>query len=105
MLSRRSGIAHEEDAEIKAAFDWTIQTMSLLCQLDGVLSNLVDAWKSFSSPDGDIGYFRDTDVARILPNSRRSLSTIKSIFRHLEGTQKKINLLNKSCSEFKGSVS
>jgi hypothetical protein len=104
-LSGRCGIAQEEHAEIKEAFDWTVQAMGLLRRLNDILSNTVEAWKSFSDPDGDIGYFRDTDTASISPNARRSLHTIKAIFRQLEETQKKITNLSKCCSEFKGNVS
>jgi hypothetical protein len=104
-LSRRSGTAGERAAEMKEAFDWTLQTMGLLRQLDGVLSDTVEAWKSFNSPGEDIGYFRDTDRAAISPNARRSLHAIKAIFRQLEGHQKKMVLLNKCCSDFSKAVS
>src|SRR5271155_3925789 len=97
-LSRRSGTAGERTAEMKEAFDWTLQTMGLLRRLDGVLSDTVEAWKSFNSPGEDIGYFRDTDAAAISPNARRSLHAIKAIFQ-LQGSQKKMALLNKRCSD------
>jgi hypothetical protein len=74
--------------------------MGLLRRLDGVLSDTVDAWNAFSSPDEDIGYFCDTDEAAISPQARRSLHTIKAIFRQLRGNQKKMALLNKCCSDF-----
>ena len=99
-LSRRS-----RTAEIKEAFDWTLQTMDLLRRLDGVLSSTVEAWKSFNSPDEDIGYFRNTDAAAISPNARRSLHAIKAVFRQLEGSQKKMALLNKCCFDFSRAVS
>lgn len=104
-LSRRSGTAGERAAEMKEAFDWTLQTMGLLRRLDGVLSDTVEAWKSFNSPGEDIGYFRDTDGAAISPNARRSLHAIKAIFRQLQGNQKKMVLLNKCCSDFSRAVS
>jgi hypothetical protein len=90
---------------MKEAFDWTLQTMGLLRRLDGVLSDTVEAWKSFNSPGEDIGYFRDTDAAAISPNARRSLHAIKAIFRQLQGSQKKMALLNKCCSDFSTAVS
>src|SRR5947207_14845000 len=99
-LSRRSGTA-----EIKEAFDWTLQTMDLLRRLDGVLSDTVEAWQSFNSPGEDIGYFRDTDAAAISPNARRSLHAIKATFRQLQGSQKKMASLNKCCSDFSRAVS
>jgi hypothetical protein len=104
-LSRRSGTTGERAAEMKEAFDWTLQTMSLLRRLDGVLSDTVEAWKSFNSPGEDIDYFRDTDRAAISPNARRSLHAIKAIFRQLQGNQKKMVLLNKCCSDFSKAVS
>jgi len=99
-LSRHSGTA-----EMKEAFDWTLQTMGLLRWLGGVLSDTVEACKSFNSSDGDVGYFRDTDAAAISPNARRSLHAIKAIFRQLQGNQKKMVLLNKCCSDFSRAVS
>jgi hypothetical protein len=90
---------------MKEAFDWTLQTMGLLRRLDGVLSDTVEAWKSFNFPGGDIGYFRDTDKAAISQNARRSLHAINAIFRQLEGNQKKMVLLNKCCSDFSRAVS
>jgi hypothetical protein len=104
-LSQHSGTIGERAAEIKEAFDWTLQTMDLLRRLDGVLSDTVEAWKSFNSPDEDIGYFRNTDAAAISPNARRSLHTIKAIFRQLQCNQKRMDLLNKSCSDFSRAVS
>jgi hypothetical protein len=104
-VSRRSGTAGERATEMKEAFDWTLQTMGLLRRLDGVLSDTVEAWKSFNSPGEDIGYFRDTDRAAISPNARRSLHAIKAIFRQLQGHQKKMVLLNKCCSDFSRAVS
>ena len=104
-LSRHSGTAGERALEMKEAFDWTLQTMGLLRRLLGVLSDTVEAWKSFSSPGEDIGYFRDTDAAVISPNARRSLHTIKAIFRQLQENQKKMFLLNKCCSDFSSAVS
>jgi hypothetical protein len=105
ILSQHSGTAGERAAEVKEAFDWTLQTMGLLRRLDGLLSDTVEAWKSFSSPDEDIGCFRETDTAAISPNARRSLHAIKAIFRQLQGNQKKTVLLNKRCSDFSRAVS
>jgi hypothetical protein len=90
---------------MKEAFDWTLQTIDLLRRLDGVLSNTVEAWKLFNSPDGDISYFRDTDAAAISPNAHRSLHAIKAIFRQLQENQKTMVLLNKCCSDFSKAVS
>ena len=99
-LSRHSGTAGERATEMKEAFDWTLQTMGLLRRLDGVLSDTTEAWKSFNSPDGDIGYFHDTD-----PYAGRSLHGIKATFRQLQGYQKKMVQLNECCANFSKAVS
>jgi hypothetical protein len=104
-ISGRCGIAAEEDAEIKAAFDWTVQTMGVLRRIDVVLSNTIEAWKAFSASDGDITYFGPALEAGISPNARRSLHNTKTHFRQLERLQKKINHLSKCCSQFKENVS
>jgi hypothetical protein len=79
--------------------------MGLLRRLDSVLSDTVEAWKSFNSPGEDINYFYNTDVAAISPQAHRSLHTIKAIFRQIERNQKKIAVLNKCCSDFSRAVS
>jgi hypothetical protein len=85
---------------MKEAFDWTLQTMALLRQLDGVLLSTVKAWESFNSLDGDIGYFHDTDTRALL-----SLHAITATFRQLQEYQEKIVLLNKRCFDFSMAVS
>lgn len=94
-LPRSSGNARERASEIREAFDWTLKTMSLLRMLDGVLSGTIDAWKSFCSPDNDIGYFQDTDAT-----ARRSFHSIQAIFRQLQDHQRRMVVLNESCSNF-----
>jgi hypothetical protein len=103
-LSRSSGSGRGHASEISEAFNWTHQTIDLLRQLDGVLSKTVETWKSFYSPDGDIGYFHDNSAA-ISPHTRQSLSAIKVIFRRLQEGQQKMVLLNKCCTEFRMTVS
>jgi hypothetical protein len=104
-LSRRSGISREENKEIKEAFDWTLQIMALLTRLYGTLSDMVKAWKSFYSLNGDIGYFGDTDEAGISPNAHRSLHTIKAAFQQFQEFERKMLVLNRRCSEFQVNVS
>jgi hypothetical protein len=104
-LSRHSGTARELDVEMKEAFDWTLQTMGLLRRLDGVLSDTVEAWKSFNAPHEGISYFQCTDTAAISPDARRALCAITAIFRQLQGYQRRIALLNKSCSDYSKAVS
>jgi hypothetical protein len=78
--------------------------VNLLRQLDSVLSNVVEAWKSFSSPDEDIGYFL-ADGAAISPRARLSLGAIKVTFQQLQKNQKKISFLKQGCSDFSKDVS
>ncbi|TVY59342.1 hypothetical protein LCER1_G000736 [Lachnellula cervina] len=99
MLSGRSMIAQEDDAKIKAAFDWTVQAADILYRLEAALSSMVDAWKAFSNSDGDINYFRDTEVSKISPNARRSLHNINTTFQKFEEFRKKLHLLSRQCSQ------
>jgi len=89
---------------MKAAF----QMMQLLRRIYDVLSATVKAWRTFQSPDGDIGFFSDLDVhiaSRTTKRRYRSLQNLKATFRQLEEYQEKIFTLNKSCSEYQGTVS
>jgi hypothetical protein len=95
-LSRRPGIAQDRTTELKEAFDWALQILSLLRRLDGVLSATVKSWQSFASAGGDIGYFHDR---------HRSLQNINATFRRLVEYQDKIAVLNKDCSDYKETVS
>lgn len=109
-LSRRSGIAQDRTTELKEAFDWALQILSLLRRLDGVLSATVKAWQSFTSAGGDIGYFHDpcTDAtvkSQSVKARHRSLQNIHAKFRRLEEYQSKIAVLNKSCEDYQGTVS
>lgn len=81
-------------------FDWARKTTELLCQLDGVLCDTVEAWLSFNSPDGDLAYFSD-----ISPDAQRALHSIQLTFRQLQGSQRRLLLLKNSCSEFSRAVS
>jgi len=107
-LSRRAGIAQNRTTEMKAAFDWALQMMGLLRCVYDVLSATVKAWRTFQSPDGDIGYFIDLDVHVASRTTKRrylSLQNLKATFRQLEEYQEKIFTLNKSCLEYQGTVS
>jgi hypothetical protein len=105
ILSGHSGTVREQAAVIKEAFDWTLQTMALLRQLDGVLLSTVNAWESFNSHGGDIGYFNDTNTSAITPRARLSLHAITATFRQLQENREKIVLLNKCCFDFSIAVS
>ena len=89
--------------EMNKTFDWTRQTLDLLRQLDGVISDLVGAWDSFTSDD--IYYFQDTNESSISPRAHRSLRTIKSTFLQLHAYQRKLFRLNERCSDFSKAVS
>lgn len=91
--------------EAKRAVDWTRQAINLLRNLEGVLSQLIRAWDSFISEDGDIGYFKDTDLAAISTNSLQSLRTIKATFQQLREHQRTIEQLKECCVDFQTSVS
>ncbi len=109
-LSRRPGIAQDRTTELKEAFDWALQILSLLRRLDGVLSATVKSWQSFASAGGDIGYFHDpgTDTSaksKSIKARHRSLQNINATFRRLVEYQDKIAVLNKDCSDYKETVS
>jgi hypothetical protein len=84
---------------MKESFDWALKTLELLCRLDGVLCDTVEAWKSFNSPGGDVEYFSDA------PNAYRSLCAIQGIFQQIEVRQRRLLLLKNNCSEFSRAVS
>lgn len=107
-LSRRPTIAQDRTTELKEAFDWALQILNLLRKIDGVLSATLKAWQSFTSASGDIGYFRDLDAtvkSRSTKARDRSLQNINAKFLRLEQYQDKIAVLNKSCSDYKETVS
>jgi len=110
-LSRRPGIAQNRTTELKEAFDWALQILSLLRRLDGVLSATMKVWQSFSSVGGDIGYFFESPCADSAAKSKsisaryRSLQNISARFGQLEEYQAKIAVLNKSCEDYQESVS
>ena len=92
--------------DVKKSFDWTHQTMELVSQLLDVLSETIKAWDIFNSSDGDIGYFSDIDsldTPRF--RTRLSLCAIKEIFEILEGLQRKLLFLEKSCRNSAEAVS
>ncbi|OCK76055.1 hypothetical protein K432DRAFT_307225 [Lepidopterella palustris CBS 459.81] len=80
--------------------DWTLQTIKLLSRLQSRLSETIEAWETFKSCDGDIGYFFDCRSPNISPQCvRLSLRAIQDIFGTLKGLQKKLSLLKQSCDE------
>lgn len=99
-LSSGSETTRERAVQAKADFDWARQATDLLSRLHGVLSDPIVSWKSFSSPEEDISYFRG-----ISENAQLSLRAIKSIFRDLEGDEKRLDVLKSRCTAFSRAVS
>jgi hypothetical protein len=85
---------------VKADFDWACQTTDVLSRLYGVLSDTIVSWKSFSSPGEDLSYFGGTST-----NAQLSLRAIRSIFRDLEGDEKRLGVLKSRCTEFLRAIS
>jgi hypothetical protein len=99
-LSSGSGTTRERDVQAKADFDWARQTTDVLSRLHGVLSDTIVSWKSFSSPGEDVSYFGGTS-----PNTQLSLRAIRSIFRDLQGDEKRLDVLKSRCTAFSRAVS
>jgi len=95
----------DKNSKVKKAFDFCIQATNLLSRLDSILSETLQCWAAFKSEDGDILYFNDTEATELSPRSRRNLRSIMNVFRLLDGSQKRIVALRKSCLEYKGFVS
>ena len=75
---------------MKRSFNWTLQTMDLLSELHGALSETVEEWNTFISLDTDVGYFSDLDEPlsnspefRYAAHAGRSLRSIKETFERL----------------------
>jgi hypothetical protein len=99
-LSSGSGTKRERAVQAKADFDWACQVTDILSRLHSVLSDTIVWWKSFSSPREDISYFGGTSA-----NAQRFLRAIRSIFRDLEGDEKRLGVLKSRCTEFLRAVS
>jgi hypothetical protein len=99
-LSSGSGTTRERAVQVKADFDWARQAIDILSRLHGVLSDTVVSWKSFSSPGEDISYFGGTSA-----NAQLSLHAIRSIFRDLQGDERRLDVLKNRCTAFSRAVS
>lgn len=95
----------QQPSESEQAFDWARQVVEILRPLTDILSNTLDAWARFSSPDGDIGYFVESDSSALPSNTIRSLHIIKQVFWKLEGVHKAFLALRKRCFEYMSAVS
>jgi len=74
--------------------------MELLSELLGVLSETIEEWNTFISPDSDVGYFSDLDQFpsyslefRQPADAGRSLRSIKETFERLQNHQQKLRSL------------
>jgi hypothetical protein len=85
---------------VKAVFDWARRATDISSRLHGVLSDTITSWKSFSSPGEGISHFEG-----ISTNSRLFLRAIRSIFRDLEGDEKRLDLLKSRYTAFARAVS
>jgi hypothetical protein len=99
-LSCVPGTGERRAIQAKKDFDWALKIIVILRRLNDVLSHTIDSWKSFDSPDEDIGYFRGISVP-----AQRSLSAIRSSFRELHGDQKKLVLLKSCYTDFSRAAS
>jgi hypothetical protein len=79
--------------------------VGILRRLTDILSNTLDAWARFSSSDGDISYFEDSDGNALPSSSSQSLHAIKQVFWKLEGVYKAFLALSKRCSDYMSVVS
>jgi hypothetical protein len=99
-LSSGSETTQERTVQVKADFDWASQVTDISSRLHGVLSDTIMSWKSFSSFGEKISYFRGTST-----NTHLSIRTIRSIFRELEGDEKRLDVLKSRCTAFSRAVS
>jgi hypothetical protein len=109
-LSRRRGIAHDRTKELKEACDWALPTLNLLRELESNLSATVKAWNSFTSSDGDISYFHESEVDAIVKSRSvkaryASLQNANAKFQHLEDNRCKLVVLRNICSDYQNAVS
>lgn len=83
----------------KEAFDWNCKTKRLLGNFLHVLSETVETWTAFRSPDGDCNYLTDSNQA---PKERQhvqaSLRTINDKFESLKAVRRALLSLNERCS-------
>lgn len=73
--------------------------MELISQLLDLLSRSINAWASFNSSNGDIGYFFDIISLPLTAKcrARESLRAISDAFEDLKGLQQTLLLLENSC--------
>ena len=75
------------------AFDFTQKALKMLRQLLRVLNETINAWKEFTSEEGDIAYFStliSTELNEQSQNAQDSLRAINDIFKDLDKLQGKL---------------
>jgi hypothetical protein len=89
----------EIDNDVMATFDRTQKTLLILGDLHDVLLRTNEAWKQFSSAEGDIGYFRNfkniPEVSQT--HCQRLLHDIKAKFDELKDLQRRLDTLMRRC--------
>jgi len=111
-LSKRPATSQDQKAEMKAAFDWALQMMSLLQKPRHVLLATVEAWQAFDLEEGgDMDYFDDSDedvrTEEIAAQRQRyrSIRNIKKMFCELREYHADMVALIEKCSSYKKAVS
>jgi hypothetical protein len=100
VLSDYSKKGRRGDLQVKKDFNWALKIIIILRRLDEVLSHIIDSWKSFDSPDGDIGFFQGVSIP-----AQRSLNAIRASFRELQRDQRKLFVLKSCYTDFSRAVS
>ena len=98
-MNRRRRTIAEQVVEREETSKWISQTTDLLRQLNDGLFDTLQAWRSFNSPEKDIGYFCNTDAAAI------SLRDIDVVFLQLQRNEKRVDLLRVYCSNVRLNLS
>jgi hypothetical protein len=89
--------------DVKRSENWIRETIDLLNQLQVCLVETITAWEHFKSSNGDIDYFSDIDFSQ--SRCRRSFGEIKDAFEDLEGLQRILLKLSKTCHDSAQDVS
>ncbi|KAF2194379.1 hypothetical protein K469DRAFT_126254 [Zopfia rhizophila CBS 207.26] len=85
---------------IKTMFDWILNMIELLCQLQNLLSKTNQAWASFSDCNGDIRCFSGLGSSKISSDRVRwTLLAIDENFRRLVGIEQDFLRWEKQCKK------
>jgi hypothetical protein len=103
-LSRGFSKNEKPVEDVKETLDWTREVIELLSKLRRRLSSLINAWKSFSSPNGDICYLVDKDLLEVV-QARLSLRAIQERFECMQALEQNLLSLESQCQALAQSVS